>query len=64
MTCCEPEAAVVACTNCGAEIKTCERKEEVHGDYRCPEHPNGCELHDGRWACTEACYDALVGVSE
>lgn len=58
--CVEPDAPWEICVNCGAMVKTCERKEPIgHGDYTCPAHPDGCEGSDGRWTCSEKCYDEL-----
>lgn len=59
--CVDPGAEVVGCCVCGRPVKTCERAKPVedgHGnqDWRCPTHPNGAELSDGRWTCSSECW--------
>ena len=65
MTCVDPNAPEVPCCVCGKLVKTCERTipigpENAH-DYRCSEHPNGCEVEDGQWVCSNECWDKAVG---
>jgi hypothetical protein len=52
--CVEPEAAWHNCCICGKAVKACE------GEQPCPVHPDGCELTDGRWVCSGACWDVAV----
>jgi len=58
--CVQPNAHWVQCCVCGKPVKTCERQEAVEGDYRCPAHPDGAELNDGRWVCSAGCYSAAL----
>ncbi|MBI3956560.1 MAG: hypothetical protein HY340_01070 [Candidatus Kerfeldbacteria bacterium] len=59
--CVQPNAPIVLCCVCQAEVHTCERTTPVDHDYRCPAHPDGVELSDGRWVCSEACSEKAVG---
>lgn len=67
--CVEPNAPFKPCCICGSLVKTCERFEPVvittpggssYNDYVCPAHPCGCELSDGRWVCSQECWDKAV----
>ncbi len=53
--CADPNAAVVACGQCGGPVHTCDRKLPNNNDFRCPVHTDGVEMWDGRWACSERC---------
>lgn len=55
--CVDRRAPWVKCVVCGTEVKTCEREIPVDGDYRCPVHPEGTEISDGRWACSPECWE-------
>ena len=60
--CVEPGAPVVKCCVCGADVHTCERKEPAGptNDFRCPAHPDGVQLEDGRCVCSLECYEIEV----
>lgn len=62
--CVEPNAQWVACTVCYRPIKTCERVEPVDNDYLCPAHGDGSELSDGKWVCSDECWDRIVTLGE
>jgi len=62
--CVDPDAPIVSCWVCGAKIHTCERKKAINSDYRCPVHGDGCELSDGRWVCSDKCWDIIVDGTE
>ncbi len=62
--CCNPLAAIVPCVRCGKKVHTCERAEPVNSDYRCPAHPDGVQLDDGQWACSQTCYDLICAYRE
>ena len=62
--CVQPDAPWVQCCVCGKPIKTCERQAAVEGDYRCPAHPDGAELDDGRWTCSLDCWSKIVDAKE
>jgi|WetSurMetagenome_2_1015567.scaffolds.fasta_scaffold359075_2 hypothetical protein len=53
--CSDPSAPIVPCITCGKPVHTCERTTAVGNDYCCPVHPDGVELSDGRWICSEEC---------
>lgn len=53
--CAQPDAPIVKCFVCGADVKTCERQVPENYDYRCPEHPHGAEIEPGIWVCSSAC---------
>ena len=53
--CVDPSAPIKFCVMCNKPIHTCEREVPVDNDYRCPEHPDGVELHSGLWVCSEVC---------
>lgn len=61
LVCVDPGAPVVACVVCGAPVHTCERDEPIQvlgvNDYRCPVHPDGCEVGSGRWTCSSRCFE-------
>ncbi len=57
--CTEPTAPVVKCVVCGADVHTCENPYHLT-DKRCPAHPDGCELIDHTWACSDHCYQTAV----
>lgn len=61
--CVDPDAPVAECCVCKCKIHTCERKEAVDGDYRCPAHLTGLELTDGRWVCSPECFEECRGDS-
>jgi hypothetical protein len=62
--CVDPSAPEFPCCICGKPVKTCERRVavEIPGgqDYTCPAHPHNCQLSNGDWTCSEACYDKAV----
>ncbi|MCX6744716.1 MAG: hypothetical protein NTX82_04290 [Candidatus Parcubacteria bacterium] len=62
--CVDPSASEVPCCICGKLVKPCSSEEPVDGpdgcDYCCPVHQDGCELSDGRWVCSEKCWDEAV----
>ncbi len=66
--CVDPSAPEVPCCICGNMVKTCSSDEPVDGpdgcDFTCPVHADGCELSDGRWVCSEKCWDKSVEQSE
>ena len=66
MTCVEPDAPIMQCCMCGGPVRTCEKQvtDEGSNSYLCPEHPDGCQLVDGRWTCCEHCYDVAVILKE
>jgi len=52
--CCDPLAPLATCAYCKGTVHTCERKEPVNNDYRCPAHPD--DRQDGdKWFCSESC---------
>lgn len=52
--CCDPLAPLATCAYCEGTVHTCERKESVNNDYRCPAHPD--DRQDGdKWFCSESC---------
>ena len=55
--CVQPKAPSVQCCICQKEVKTCERETPDGNDYTCPAHPDGAELSDGQWVCSEECWD-------
>lgn len=57
MRCCDPLAPIVPCIVCGRLVHTCQRKRPVKGDYTCPAHPEGAELEDGNWVCSDECWE-------
>lgn len=58
--CVDHGATVVKCAVCGKDVHTCERDVAIGNDYRCPAHPYGCQLSDGRWVCSERCWDTAA----
>ena len=48
------------CCVCGGLVHTCEKETTEDGDYLCPVHGDGCELHDGRWVCSDDCWEVAV----
>lgn len=62
--CVQPDAPWVQCCVCGMPVKTCERQVAIEGDYRCPAHPDGAELDDGRWVCSLDCWSKIVDAKE
>ena len=57
--CVDPNAPIVPCAKCGQTVHTCEREIPEGTDYRCPAHGNGCQIWDGRWVCSQECYDGM-----
>jgi hypothetical protein len=57
-SCIAPYAPWKRCSVCGTPVKACDGKTAV-----CPAHPEGCELSDGRWICSEECWDVAVEYS-
>ncbi len=57
--CVDPTAKQVGCIVCGNTVHTCERKIPVpdDGNYLCPVHPDGCEVENGNWVCSEKCWN-------
>lgn len=55
--CVNPGAPWVKCYVDGVEVKTCERKAPIGGDYRCPVHKEGAQLHNGTWVCSGECHE-------
>ena len=55
--CVQPNAPWVKCCVCKKRIKTCERKSSIHNSYLCPAHPDGVQLSDKKWVCSEACWE-------
>ena len=55
--CCDPNALVVQCMVCGAEVHTCEKEVADNGDYRCEAHGDGCQIPLAGWVCSEVCFD-------
>lgn len=62
--CVEPDAPKFPCRICGTDVYTCEREEPVNNNYLCPAHPNGCELSNGEYVCSQTCYDAAILLSK
>jgi hypothetical protein len=56
--CCDPNAKKIPCVACGKPVYTCERETSIDNDYRCPAHPDGCEISNNLWVCSEACFIA------
>lgn len=62
--CASPEAPWTTCCVCGMPVKTCERPEPIGNNWVCPAHPEGAELHDGRWVCSDYCWEKVVDDAE
>lgn len=59
--CIDPTAPVHPCANCGKPVHTCEgRDASGENNHVCPAHPEGAELSDSRWVCSEECADAAL----
>ncbi len=60
--CVDPTAKQVGCIVCEKTVHTCERKEPVGilNIYLCPVHPDGCEVENGNWVCTEKCWNTYT----
>ncbi|OGN05411.1 MAG: hypothetical protein A2831_01590 [Candidatus Yanofskybacteria bacterium RIFCSPHIGHO2_01_FULL_44_17] len=52
--CVEPNARWARCHVCSKKIKTCGKNHSDLGP-KCPEHPAGRQLKDGRWICSGVC---------
>jgi len=64
LECVDPTATVVKCAVCGKDVYTCERTDipidANYPDYRCPVHPDGCEISGGGWVCSEECFEVAT----
>jgi hypothetical protein len=58
--CVRPGAPTIPCCICGKPVHTCEKEYAEGGDYRCPAHPEGSQLSDGRWVCSEECWETAT----
>lgn len=57
MKCVDTKAKIEKCQNCGKNVYTCERSIPVNNDYRCPVHKEGFETFEGKWYCSNDCYE-------
>jgi hypothetical protein len=57
--CSDPNAPVAKCRVCFALVHTCDVLQS-DGSCSCPRHPDGVELSDGSWVCSEACWKVAV----
>jgi len=60
MTCVEPNAPIEPCCMCGMPVHTCEREVSVNDSYLCPVHGHGGQFSDGRWTCSDYCYERAM----
>ena len=59
--CVQPDAPWVKCAVCDNHIKICERKIAVDGDYTCPAHPEGVQITENVWVCSQGCWELATG---
>jgi len=53
--CVDHDAPKANCCICDKIVDTCERETSVNDSYLCPEHPEGNEIVEGVWVCSEQC---------
>ena len=58
--CCDPLAPIEKCFVCDKIVHTCEREIAVNNDYRCPVHTEDIQDNQGRWFCSQQCYNTQL----